>query len=57
MNKVYDMAEKITKALSDKVNEVGNDKTIDNDTKYAIMQTYADIINLISDIVREQIGE
>ena len=55
MNKVYDLAEELTRTLSNKVNEISNDTTLDSDTKYLKMETYSEVINIISDVVRKVI--
>ena len=55
MTKVYELAEKLTKTLSNKVNDISNDKSLDEETKYVKMATYSEVIEIISDVVRKVI--
>ena len=55
MNKVYDLAEKLTKTLSNKITEIAEDKSLDEEVKYHKMTIYSEVIDIISNIVREVI--
>ena len=57
MNKVYDLAEKITKTLSEKVSNTSKDTSLNENTKYIKMVTYGEIIDEISCIVTKIISE